>query len=179
MPFDQNTLDSIGSSLKAGHFNLLLGAGVSRDSKTSNGPLPSGDAFRQDLCRLKGARDNSPLQRVYATLTPAEIQEHVVKRFRNCQPGPSVTKLTQFIWRKIFTFNIDDALERAYEAPGRVQAPKPFHFNDDYCEERHLSEVPIIHPHGWVGRSDQGFVFSRDEYVRQIKSINPWMVLLT
>ncbi len=179
MPFDQTTLESIASSLKAGHYNLLLGAGVSRDSQNSKGSLPSGEAFRQDLCRLKGARDNSPLQRVYATLTPAEVQEHVVERFRDCQPGPSVTKLTQFIWRRIFTFNIDDALERAYGAPDLVQTLTVFHFNDDYYEGRLLSEVPTIHLHGWIGRPDQGFVFSRDEYVRQIKSINPWMVLLT
>jgi hypothetical protein len=179
MPFDKNTLESIAASLKAGHYNLLLGSGVSLDSKNSRGSLPSGDTFRKDLCRLKDARDNSQLQRVYATLTPKEVQDQVVERFRNCQPGPSVTKVTQFIWRKIFTFNIDDALENAYKAPDLVQKPAIFHFNDDYYEGRNLSEVPIIHLHGWVGRPDQDFVFSRDEYVRQIKTINPWMVLLT
>lgn len=177
--FDQKTLASIASTLKAGQYNLLLGSGVSLDSRNARGILPSANTFRTNLCRLKGARDSSPLQRVYSTLTPAEVKEHVVDVFRDCQPGPSVTKLTQFLWRRIFTFNIDDALESAYGKLGLLQKSTIFHFDDDYSEGRDLSEVPIVHLHGWAGSPERGFVFSRDEYVRQIKTINPWMVLLT
>lgn len=74
MAFDQATIDAIASSLKAGHYNLLLGAGASLDSENPRGRLPSGNSFRSDLCKLKGARDNSPLQRVYATLNPLEVR---------------------------------------------------------------------------------------------------------
>lgn len=173
-------LSQIAPSLRAGQYSLLLGAGVSLDSQNGAGlRLPRTDEFRLDLCRLKGARESSTLQRVFATLTPNEIEEHVVKRFKNCSPGPSVQKLTKFLWRRIYTFNIDDTLQGAYGANGTIQKSQTIHFSDPYTEPQDLTEVPIIHLHGWVGAPNRGFVFANPEYVRQIKTINPWMVLLT
>src|SRR5216684_1444330 len=100
MAFDQVTLDAVAVSLRAGQYNLLLGAGVSLDSKNYKGEnLPSADTFRLDLCKLKGANPRSSLQRVYSTLTEQEVAKYVVDRFRQCQPGPSVQKLTNFLWR--------------------------------------------------------------------------------
>lgn len=178
--FDADKLSSIASSVRAGHYNLLLGAGVSLDSKNSRGEfLPSGDRFRLDLCKLKGARETSSLQRVYSTLTESEIQEQVIDRFSKCIPGPTLEKFTKFIWRRIFTFNIDDALEVAYQSSDSPQDILSFHFSDDYVEIRERSTVPIIHLHGWVRLADRGFVFSASEYVRQIRVINPWMVVLS
>ena len=177
MKFDQKTTDSIAASLKAGQYNLLLGSGISRDSLNKHGLLPSGETLRAELCRLKGARENSPLQRVYATLTFSEIREHIIERFLDCTPGPSVVKLTRFLWRRIFTFNIDDALEKAYEAHDSLQTSTTFNFGDDYSEVTSLAEVPIIHLHGCVQHADKGFVFSRDEYVRQTTAINPWGIM--
>ena len=179
MKFPENGFRLVSASLRAGHYNLLLGAGISRDSENKHGNLPSGEEIRKHLCNLKGAHSNSPLQRVYATLTPSEEREHIVERFLECRPGPSVNKLTRFLWHRIFTFNIDDALEHAYRTPNHLQTPSVFHFKDDYSEVTNLSHVPIIHLHGWVKQANKGFVFSRTEYVRQTVSINPWMVLLT
>ena len=179
MPLSKSTFQSLSTSLKAGKYNLLLGAGASRDSKNHNGHLPSGEEIRRHLCTIKGARSTSSLQRLYATLTPSEVAEHIVDRFLDCTPGPSVTKITRFLWRRIFTFNIDDALEHAYNSSPPLQTPVVFHYKDDYNELSNLTEVPIVHLHGWVRQRDAGFVFSRDEYVRQTESINPWMVVLT
>ena len=113
MKFDNHTFDMLAASLKAGQYNLLLGSGISRDSRNRKGFLPSGETLRQELCQLKGAHKSSSLQRVYATLTSTEIQEHIVDRFIDCTPGNSVVKLAKFLWRRIFTFNVDDALENA------------------------------------------------------------------
>jgi hypothetical protein len=179
--FAPEALASISSSLKAGQYNLLLGAGISLDSinGVSKKKLPSTNDFRLDLCRLKGARESSTLQRVFSTLTPAEIKEHVESRFQGCAPGPSLKSLTNFLWRRIFTFNVDDALEAAYQLTGKHQSPQIFHFDDPYVESQNLSQIPIVHLHGWVGAPDKPYVFATSEYVRQIKSINPWMVVLT
>ena len=179
MPASMTNFEALVPSLKAGYYNLLLGAGVSRDSKNKKGLLPSAEEIRQDLCTLKHARTTSSLQRLYATLTPSEVTEHIVHRLVDCTPGPSVTKLTPFLWRRIFTFNVDDAVENAYACPNVLQSPAVFHFKDDYSEVRNVTEIPIIHLHGWVKQPHRGFVFSRDEYVRQTESINPWMVVLT
>lgn len=100
--FDQKTLASITSTLKAGQYSLLLGAGISLDSTNSVGQkLPGGNQFRLDLCRLKGARESSTLQRVFSKLTSTEIEEYVVKRFQGCKPGPSLKYVPEFVWRRI------------------------------------------------------------------------------
>ena len=179
MTFPDSGFGSVSASLRAGNYNLLLGSGISKDSRNKHGLLTSGEELRQHLCKLKGAHSNSRLQRVYSTLTPTEVQNHIVERFLDCSPGPSVNKLTSFLWRRIFTFNIDDALEHAYQTPNHLQSPTVFHFEDDYSEVTNLSQVPIVHLHGWVKQANRGFVFSPTEYVRQTVSINPWMVLLT
>jgi hypothetical protein len=181
--FDEITLASVASSIRSGQYNLLLGAGVSLDSSNGRGdPLPDTDTLRQDLCNLKGARLSSPLQRVYSTLAPSEVENYVVSRFVGCKSGPTLKQVSKFVWNRVFTFNIDDALESAYlvsSGPSPLQQAISFHFSDDYVEERDRSKLQIIHLHGWVGRKESGFVFSLSEYVRQIKSINPWMVVLT
>ena len=179
MLLDDQIFERISTSLKAGQYNLLLGSGVSKDSRNEKGDLPSGEELRTKLCRLKGARENSSLQRVYGTLTPAEIHEHVVDHYKDCTPGPSVTKLTRYLWRRIFTWNIDDALETAYDINEASQECIPVHFRDIFTENSNLTTVQIIHLHGWVRQVSKGFVFSRDEYIRQTTEINPWMVLLT
>jgi SIR2-like domain len=177
--YDSATLASIASSLRAGQYNLLLGAGVSLDARNAQGALPSTEAFREDLCSLKSARASSTLQRVFSTLSEHEVSSVVVPRFVNCVPGPSVTKIPKFLWRRIFTFNIDDALEAAYAADQTYQTPQIFHFDDTYTELPEASDVPIVHLHGWVGSPSRGYVFALSEYVRQIRAINPWMVVLT
>ena len=83
------------------------------------------------------------------------------------------------MWRRIFTFNIDHALEVAYASSLSLQTPQVFHFKDAYAEIRRQDEVPLIHLHGIVRSPDRGFVFSTSEYVRQMQEINPWMVVLT
>ncbi len=142
--FDESALASIASSLRAGQYNLLLGAGVSLDSTNSKGSLPSAEQFRLDLCQLKGARKTSSLQRVFSTLTSREIASEVVPRFVDCIPGQSVKRIPRFLWRRIFTFNIDDALEAAYKLDQSYQTAQVFHFEDNYTEIPETSEVPIV-----------------------------------
>jgi hypothetical protein len=38
--------------------------------------------------------------------------------------------------------------------------------------------VILVHLHGSVDFPDRGYVFSRDEYIRQITTINSWMTIL-
>jgi hypothetical protein len=60
---------SFEDTLLAGGYNLLVGSGISLDSRNGNGePLRSADQLRRDLCSLTGARDTTTLTRAYALL---------------------------------------------------------------------------------------------------------------
>ena len=181
MPFasiseDQNFF--FKRALTAGHYTLLLGSGISTDSTNAKGPLPSADQLRLSLCKLKGAPETAPLQQVFSLLTPAETREHVTEHFLNCTPGPSLTQFPAFIWRRAFTFNIDDALESAYSDASSLQSITSYHFDDPYEDAGTLSTLPLVHLHGYAQQEDRGYVFSRNQYIRQINEHNPWMTIL-
>ncbi len=178
--FTDPYIEKIAPSIRAGHYNLLIGAGVSLDScNFSSAKVPGSEALKQQLCTLKGAKPASTLQRVFSTLTAAEIAEHVTPHFCVEKPGPSVLKITQFLWRRVYTWNIDDAVEVAYAQSSLLQRATTFNYQDPYVESGSLLDVPIIHLHGWVRSPNQQYVFSASEYARQISSINAWMVTLS
>lgn len=176
----------VGRGMRQGTYNLLLGAGVSLDSLSGStdekyrGPLPTADAFRRDLADLKPLlRAGASIHRIYRSLDPREITHHVTNRFANPTPGPTVRKLCEFRWRRIFTLNIDNALENAYDVnPRRAQKPKSLNFVDPYQEIRDTSVVPILHLHGLVTRPGDGYIFDINRYMRSISTNNLWLHVL-
>ncbi len=140
--------------------------------------MPSGTAFKEELCELKGANVNASLQKVFALLDASEIKKYVTERFVNCTPGPSLLSLSSFIWKRAFTFNIDDAVEAAYDKLGAKQNLISINFDDEYKDAGTLSELLLVHLHGFVKFPGRGYVFSREEYLQQIMKINPWLTVL-
>jgi hypothetical protein len=175
---DEIDWELVGQTLKAGQYNLLLGAGVSLDSFSSDQKrtLPGAGALRDELAAaMPGVRANSSLNRLYRTARQQDrVDELITNRFINCVPGDTVKAITKFKWRRIFTLNIDDALEAAYDLVLNGQKPRPLNFNDPYEELRDRSQVPIIHLHGFSKRSEDGYVFDIKEYSRSIADLNIW-----
>jgi len=166
------------SSLRAGQYNLLLGAGFSMDSKNARGLLPSGDQLLEELAKATRAKKSS-LQRLYQLLTRAQVKELITDRFVEALPGETAKLMASFVWRRVFTWNVDDVLENLYEAGGTLQQAIPKHFKDVYTDPQSLEELFIIHLHGFVGSPERGYVFSRDQYVSQTTKLNAWMTVLT
>ncbi|MBX9695353.1 MAG: SIR2 family protein, partial [Cyanobacteria bacterium] len=166
------------SSLRAGQYNLLLGAGFSMDSKNAKGPLPSADELLGDLAKATKAKKSS-LQRLYQLLTPTQVKELITDRFVGATPGETAKLMASFVWRRVFTWNVDDVLENMYKNERPLQRAVSKHFNDVYTDPQSLEELFIIHLHGFVGAPERGYVFSRDQYVSQMTKVNPWMTVLT
>lgn len=149
------------------------------DSSNGKEQLPSGTKLRDDLATAKNANRSQPLQKIFSLLDAKEVEEQITKRFSNCAPGPTYMLLASFIWKRAFTFNVDDAMEAAYAGGKGKQIILSYNFDDEYEDDRTLEELPLIHLHGDVTRPIRGYVFSRDEYIRQITMINPWMTVLS
>ncbi|MBR0650729.1 hypothetical protein GXW78_13715 [Roseomonas terrae] len=131
--------EALIGSVRAGEYNLFLGAGVSLDSHNSrNENLPTGTEFKHDLCKITGANIGSTLQRVFSGLTEDKIEEHVTKRFENCTPGETVKKIPSFLWRRIFTLNIDNALDQAYGIHGNLQDSRKFAGKQNISLQRYI-----------------------------------------
>lgn len=178
---DPNVVDRVRNALFAQKYNLLVGAGVSLDSlDRHNKPLLSAEDLRQNLCKLTGSRDTSPLWRVAGLLTPQQIEDHLTRPYLGCRAGPTVRALTRFAWKTAFTLNIDDALENAYETnTGRLQTIVPVNYTREYETFRNPQELPLIHLHGFVRNPDDRYVFSLQEYATLQRGLNPWVHTLS
>lgn len=172
---------ALRDTLLKGGYNLLLGSGVTLDSHNSLGePLRSSEQLRRDLCTVTGAPATTSLTRAYALLQPDLRRNELTQRFAGCQPGPSVESLPRFLWRRLFTFNIDDVLENLYEGgTERKQVLVPLNFDAAFEPTPERNELHAVHLHGWVRQAEAGYVFSASEYVRVMSTLNPWMHLLS
>lgn len=159
---------------------MLLGSGICFESHNGLGEqLRSADKLRQDLCSLKNVHATTALTRVAGLLTPDERKEQLVKRFSNCKPGTSLASLPNFLWKRLFTFNIDDVLETLYAtSPHRKQTLIPVNFDSQFEPAPERRELQAVHLHGWVGQPESSFVFSHAEYARTMRNLNPWMHML-
>jgi serine/threonine protein kinase len=141
--------------------------------------LRGAEQLRKDLCALKSVGPNTTLSRVYSLLSDSERADQLVRRYSKCQPGPSLGFLPRFLWRRLFTFNIDDVLEALYyQATHAKQQLVPLNFDAPFEPTPDRQELQAIHLHGWVGAEKSGFVFSLAEYARVMNAMNPWMHLL-
>ncbi len=176
----QEYVRAFKGTLLAGSYNLLLGSGISLDSKNSKGVLlRSAETLRRDLCTLKGLRDTTTLPRVYSLLSDVERAVELIEGYSRCQPGPSLKALPNYLWRRLFTFNIDDVVEALYGLEqNRKQELVPLNFDSSFEPAPDRRELQAVHLHGWVGQPDSGFVFSHAEYAR-VMQLNPWMHLLS
>lgn len=174
-------LDSFRASLFAGHYNLLVGSGVSLDSTDSKRePLVSASSLTKQLCALKGVSLTTPLSRVALLLKPEEIEQYLTRPYSSCRAGETVKRITGFVWRSIYTFNIDDALESAYEtSTRRRQRADAINYDANYRTPSNRSKVAIVHLHGFSRQPEKGYVFSASEYARVMKGLNPWMHVLS
>lgn len=178
---DPQTLEKFKETCFSGRYNLLLGAGISLDSRDRNGQaVVGGERLKELLCKLKGVRETTPLSKVSPLLTDSERKQHLTDRYFGCRPGPTVFKLTGFVWKHAFTLNIDDALEAAYQAsPNRKQNPIPINYDSLYETFSSRYELPIIHLHGFVRQPDKEYVFSLAQYANVTRGLNPWMHVLS
>ncbi len=176
----ENLAKSFRDTLLAGGYNLLVGSGISLDSRNGRGELlRSAEQLRVDLCNLTGARATTSLTRAYALLNKSQIQAEIVDSFVNCTAGAAVQPLPLFLWRRIFTFNVDDVVEDLYTAADKKQTLVPLNFDSAFEPTPTRGELHAIHLHGSAQRPDAGFVFAASEYVRIMSGLNPWMHLLS
>ena len=164
----EEILNALRPSLFAGHYNLLLGSGVSLDSTDKRGvPLKSAGDLTVDLCNLKGVKTTTPLSRVSLLLDQDETEKHITLPYSACKAGETVKRLTSFVWKSAFTLNVDDALEAAYETTVRPkQESESLNYDSLYKTPSTKATLPIVHLHGFTREPEKGYVFSTNEYGR-------------
>ena len=176
---DPQLFETFRDTLFAGKYNLLLGSGASLGSRDRNGALLRGtEQLRQDICRLTNTSDATSLSRAYALLTAQQRQTELVDRYSRCRPRTELLPLRRCLWKRLFTFNIDDVIENLYGSRKGAQELTSLNFDSAFAPDTDVSELQCIHLHGYAREPEKGFVFSHNEYARVLQRNNPWMLLL-
>jgi len=179
MALSPEVLSSLAQTLLSGGYTLLLGAGTNIDSlDRDKEPLPLSGELRTKLVGLKSIGASSSLSRAYKQLSKDEIETHITRKFSECSPGNTANSLTTFLWKRIYTLNVDDALDNAYMHSDRMQRGVSLTHADSYQHPDDLTNVQIVHVHGWTRNPDAGYVFSLSEYAQGMGPGNAWVNVL-
>lgn len=180
--------DHLLRGLYEGRYNLLLGAGASYGCYGGDGvQLRDGATLSTEIAAEFGLKLNPdeakklPLTYEEAeSASKARFKSWLRARFTNCQPTWQ-HKLFQVHWERIWTFNIDDVLEKAFEID-RAKNVIPDIASFDWKEktaplDSTSNKLQIVYLHGRasdLGSHLDGLVFSIPEYTHATRSFQQW-----
>ena len=156
-------------ALSEGEVVLVLGAGASATCTKPNGDrvLQAGPLARliAEKAGLAYAEEDLP-EVLSGVIGPrlSEQQFHSLLReeYTRVTPSDELTSLFDFTWRRLYTWNIDDAVENVRSSNQRRKFfnglidKVSVHGGHDYLQ--------VIHLHGEASKPEHGFIFGNAEY---------------
>ena len=161
--------DLLRNALERGRLVLLLGAGASVTSRDMSGrSLLMGEQLAELLASEAGMPyQKEPLNVVCAAARKRlgeRFFEILEERYKHCTPSDAYRLIAKHSWARIYTLNIDDALD------GALCTKSPQHVDIRYRDSkifdqdqmyRHLDYIKL---NGSIDRPEAGFIFSTREY---------------
>lgn len=160
---------TIKDAIRNGRLVLLLGAGASLTSFDKNGKnLLDGWGLAKKLAtEASMAYSDETLPVVYAaTKRPLgdRLNRILEDLFKHSRPSNSYNTIAKYAWARIYTLNIDDAIENAF----RKNSDQRINIRNkgDRISDRapFFDELDIIKLNGNIERLSEGLVFSPQEY---------------
>ncbi|WP_248768128.1 SIR2 family protein [Pseudomonas sp. MWU12-2345] len=165
-------------AIEKGDLILFLGAGASKGCTTSKGPVLDGSGLAKFLADIGGySYDDEPLDEVYSAVRAklgARLDSSLEDIFRNATPSSEYSDLASFAWRRIYTLNIDDALETALRLT-RVQKLH-IHLSAQAVidQDSFFDRLDYVKLNGTIDRLDEGIIFSSSDYAKATTRSLPW-----
>ncbi|KAB0265600.1 SIR2 family protein [Microvirga brassicacearum] len=153
---------------------LLLGAGASATSLNAQGQtVKLGKDLAGELAGMAGfpyANEDLPdvIQAVGPRVSEVQLHQLFRKEFTRIAPADELKELFQYSWRRLYTWNIDDAIENVKYA---VQLRRYYSgLKDSVAIDEGIEYLHIIHLHGEATKPEHGFIFSPSEYNRRLNN---------
>ncbi|WP_395365105.1 hypothetical protein ACHGLA_30465 [Streptomyces sp. YH02] len=170
-----------------GEYQVVLGAGASRAATNDYGTLPAGDSLSSDLIRdfhLPDPPPNTTLPQVYemaARRFPDKISSYMSRKFTGATAPSWYRGFVSIPWRYIWTLNIDDVLEDAYNKTfsgvRRQKLTSRSWTDSHYVAQRPADEVIGLHLHGQAIKAEQNLgelIFDIRGYLHATASGHRW-----
>jgi len=162
--------EHLAKKIQHGKVMLLLGAGASVGCSNRLGESPPlGGRLTEILADSCGMQmdPGDELQTVAGNareiLGDMQFFELLRKYYLHCTPSDSLKRLSRYYFSRIYTLNIDDALEAAFRETG-VQTADVFVGNSPIISRDGSPSVQIVKLNGSVDRPENGLIFSREEF---------------
>jgi hypothetical protein len=155
--------------IRLGNVVLFLGAGANHGATNARGNPIKSSAELEGLLRTKTHVSDSDvslgdLVEEYRTNTgDSGLNSLLQEEFADCTPSEDQKALLAYAWYRIYTLNIDDAIEKVPRR-GRAQQIRQVNRSDAVDERRSFDYLEIIHLNGYVGNKEAGFVFTPAQY---------------
>lgn len=165
-------------AIQKGNLILFLGAGASKGCTTSKGPVLDGVGLAKFLAELGGyPYDEEPLDEVYSAVRvklQSRLDQHLEDIFRDAIPSSEYSDLASFAWRRIYTLNIDDALETALRLTRVQKLHIHLSANAVADQDNFFERLDLIKLNGTIDRLNEGIIFSSSDYAKATTRSLPW-----
>ncbi|MGG6541746.1 UNVERIFIED_CONTAM: SIR2 family protein [Acinetobacter baumannii] len=166
----------IKKAFENGRLIILLGAGASFSSKTrDNKNIPLAIELAKKISDEAGFPYNEEtLSEVYqaavTTIGSQRVIEILSKYFKNTNPSDDYKSLVKLPLTRIYTLNIDDCFERAFNSIHSLNSKRSldvFRNNDPLKEvDQFFHRTDLIKLNGDILNPKDGFIFSEQEYAQ-------------
>ncbi len=170
--------ENLKQAIRNGELALFLGAGASKRCKDSSGnDLLDGNSLAKELAKRAGMDySDEELEDVYGAVRDemgSRLDSVLEELFRHVSPSDEYSALAKFAWRRIYTLNIDDGLERAFRFSAQRICPR---LSSDPIEDRDpfFGRLDIVKLNGSVDKLHCGIIFSASEYAKATIQGRPW-----
>jgi hypothetical protein len=181
LEMESNDLALLVRQMERGQLVLFAGAGFSCGAKSGFNKEP---LLANDLARILAEECGQSLQDesladVYAfaetRLGTQRLHSILKTYYKDCTPASWHYLVCRIFWRRIYTTNIDDVLECAYQRSEETQRLDTIICPATYREpDLFYAELQCVHLHGSVEDLDKRPTFSAEDFGRQTAKPNPW-----
>lgn len=152
---------------------LFLGSGALAESVLKNGnksPLGNGLAelvfnhfYKDEQYEWETLQQVS--SNIHAKYGKKKLHEYLNSIFEGINPSRGIQRITEFKWSKIYTTNIDKAIETAYQrSSNKAKDIVSVIGSGDISASDPRTQTTLYKLHGCVSRPDVDLVFSLEEY---------------
>jgi len=166
-------------AIQAGELIIFLGAGASKTSRDSAGnDLLDGSKLAIRLAEEAGLEySGESLDIVYSAARQkleSRLDGILERLYRYATPSEEYVALARHAWRRIYTLNIDDALDHALVRHSKQRIAT--YTGGDALRDRDsmFQRLDYIKLNGSIDRMRDGIIFSPSEYARATVSPMPW-----
>lgn len=167
------------NAIEKGELILFLGAGASKGCTASSGSaVLDGDQLAEHLANLgEYDYDRDPLDEVYAAVKSklgSRLDFNLMQMFGSTRPSQEYRDLSAYAWRRIYTLNIDDALETALRQANNQSLQLHLSHHAVVDQDNFFDRLDLVKLNGSVDRLAEGLIFSANEYAKSTNRALPW-----